>query len=241
MPDSHFSQRLALIACALFGLSPLAANSAEIEGYQVELIVLMHLNQSGSQAALAIPGDFSATLDFAQPVEQAEDEMVETAELPDVLDSFAESLPEPITQITTKSTRMEGVWQRLRSSADFRPLVYIAWEQSREINPENIRVSDYQVLYTESDKEGEISPVYQLDGLARFRRNRFLHINLDLEYRLLNDQQQPVETEALGIHRLRQQRQIRSERLEYFDAPFMGVLAYITPIEAEEPADNQSP
>ncbi|NNK50200.1 MAG: hypothetical protein HKO99_01245 [Xanthomonadales bacterium] len=90
---------------------------------------------------------------------------------------------------------------------------------------------------------------FRLDGSASLTRSRFLHLALDLQLR------QPAETEPLEapypvlnsdsrqivlpapasflVHDLKQRRQVRTGRMEYFDSPVMGVLAYITAIDTE--------
>jgi hypothetical protein len=88
---------------------------------------------------------------------------------------------------------------------------------------------------------------YRLDGSAVLRRTRFLHLDLDLQLR------EPVREEALPatytpqaeeferpppssflVHELKQSRQVKSGRMEYFDGPVLGVLAFSTSIEIEE-------
>ena len=42
----------------------------------------------------------------------------------------------------------------------------------------------------------------------------------------------PLPTSFL-IHKLKQSRQVKSQRMEYFDIPVLGVLAWITAFELE--------
>jgi hypothetical protein len=88
---------------------------------------------------------------------------------------------------------------------------------------------------------------YRLDGTARLSRSRFLHLALAVEWREpLFDTSQPAmgipsalpaESDGLRaepqpsgflVHRLEQSRPVRTERMEYFDGPVLGVLAWIT-------------
>lgn len=108
----------------------------------------------------------------------------------------------------------------------------------------------------ETDPFPEPTVHFALDGSASLVRSRFLHLQLDMQIR------EPIfEAEAAGdgllplrsadpegmeavlvpprptgfdIHHLDQRRQVRSGRMEYFDSPVMGVLAWITPIELED-------
>lgn len=104
---------------------------------------------------------------------------------------------------------------------------------------------------------------YALDGTVSLVRTRFLHLKLDLQLRealwemTSEDPAGPIHPLVPGtpppdeatsdtmpdqptmflVHALEQSRQVRSRRMEYFDGPVIGVLAWITPIalaEAEE-------
>jgi len=91
---------------------------------------------------------------------------------------------------------------------------------------------------------------YRLDGTANLMRSRFLHLSLDLQLR------QPIQNPAAAgepgdftsvsiqdqpslfqVYEIKQARQVRTGRMEYFDGPVLGVLAYIT--EVIEQAENE--
>ncbi len=96
------------------------------------------------------------------------------------------------------------------------------------------------------------SDFYQLDGTMQLRRSRFLHVYLDLVHRQLpepagsangfvrtNDlSANPVnnpDVSAPGdsiynIYTLKQNRQVKTGQLEYFDTPFLGALVFVTAI-----------
>lgn len=104
---------------------------------------------------------------------------------------------------------------------------------------------------------------YRLDGVATLKRTRFLHLDLNLQLREAIWNQDPVtETTVAGrlpeptpavipadesteyvppppsaflVHELKQTRQVKTQRMEYFDGPVLGVLAYITSIKVESP------
>jgi hypothetical protein len=44
---------------------------------------------------------------------------------------------------------------------------------------------------------------------------------------------QPVQPSSFQVHELKQSRQVRTGRMEYFDGPVLGVLAWITAVEEE--------
>lgn len=97
---------------------------------------------------------------------------------------------------------------------------------------------------------------HQIDGTVMLKRTRFLHLELDLELReavydemamtqALIAREEAVEGEfelpqpsSFLIHSLKQSRQVKSARMEYFDGPVLGVLAYITSVEIEEAVDQ---
>lgn len=101
---------------------------------------------------------------------------------------------------------------------------------------------------------------HQIDGTVMLKRSRFLHLKLDLEMReavydenaltqdmiareAMDSAELEVEEAVLPVpssflvHSLQQSRQVKSERMEYFDGPVISVLAYISSVEIEEPMD----
>ncbi len=101
----------------------------------------------------------------------------------------------------------------------------------------------------ETPQEPEIpgpAQYYRLDGTVTLRRSRFLHLDLDLQMRegiwepepLEIVSREPVIFERAGptsflLHELQQSRQVKTERMEYFDGPMLGVLAFITAIKVD--------
>lgn len=86
---------------------------------------------------------------------------------------------------------------------------------------------------------------YSLEGQIRLRRSRFLHVDLDISYRLpapstlqgLSGPPLQVRYQGYQTFTNVQSRQVRTNRLEYFDAPVLGVLVWITPIERSDETD----
>ena len=93
---------------------------------------------------------------------------------------------------------------------------------------------------------------YEVDGTVKLVRTRFLHLEFDLEMRapvydplemeevvetVLSDgsvmEPGPPRPTSFLIHELKQSRQVRTERMEYFDSPVLGVLAYVTLVDYE--------
>ena len=119
----------------------------------------------------------------------------------------------------------------------------------------------------ETDPFPEPTLYYALDGTVSLKRSRFLHLNLDLQWReaveippslsgqdALPDRmrgnrpvvdaasietiQSPGRPVEFRVHSMEQSRQVRSSRMEYFDGPVIGVLAWITTIVLEESAER---
>ncbi len=151
------------------------------------------------------------------------------------------------------------------------------------VKPGNLSAADGQTQDLVGDMELPDPVVqYRIDGTARLRKSRFLHLELDIEIReplaagrvkdaRVSGQPQPAAempaaalaiplpagngsepttqsaskpAEALyEVHRIRQSRQISTQRMTYFDGPVIGVLALVTRIEVpqDQPPDGQTP
>ena len=110
-------------------------------------------------------------------------------------------LPDDVSIVTQKSDQMDNAWRRLRSSQNYRPLVYTAWDQNRIDYYPPMRIHNEQVLDTrlqlptpvivadltsEDPLAAYRSTFFQIDGSLQLRRSRFLHLFLDLEFRETN-------------------------------------------------------
>jgi hypothetical protein len=198
----------------------------------------------------------------AELVTEADNPVTETTEDDSSNDPgmvLRDDLPDDLHVVTQKSSLVEAVWRRLRSSKNYRPLLYAAWEQNRTDYYPPMRVHNQEVMDTQLRPPTHIlvaelsaedplaayrSTFYQLDGSVQLRRSRFLHLFLDLEYRqgklqrsgspdLFTDSSSQTETDvANSIHVLKQNRQIRTNRMQYFDTPYFGALVLVTTIAA---------
>ena len=173
------------------------------------------------------------------------------------------NLPDDLSIVTQKSDVMDNAWRRLRSSQDYRPLVYTAWDQNRIDYYPPMRIHNEQVLDTQLRPPTPImvadltsadplaayrSNFFQIDGSLQLRRSRFLHLFLDLELREKNmnntvvaeilgagDSQPDTGSDMndpgiYGIYALRQNRQISTGQMQYFDTPYFGALVYVSNI-----------
>lgn len=78
--------------------------------------------------------------------------------------------------------------------------------------------------------------LYQLDGTVQLRRSRFLHLDLDLEYRLQPAERREPEqgnfNGATRIYHFNQSRQVNTGEMQYFDSPYFGALVLVTAVPA---------
>ena len=79
--------------------------------------------------------------------------------------------------------------------------------------------------------------VEELSAEARVTIQAFIMKKEAREEALEGEFEMPQPSSFL-IHSLKQSRQVKSARMEYFDGPVLGVLAYITSIEIEEAVDQ---
>lgn len=175
-----------------------------------------------------------------------------------VADIMNGNLPDELRTLTDKSATMDTVWRRLRSSQTYRPLLYAGWEQNRIDYYPPMHIHDAQLIDTQLRPPTNIvvadltaldplaayrSAFYQLDGSLQLKRSRFLHVFLDLELRELTQQDDsgaavPESVEmrpateggalAYGTYALKQNRQVNTGEMQYFDTPYYGALVYVT-------------
>lgn len=256
-------KRIALIALFIFSVPCLAESGA----YQVEVIIFRNLDvmaeplkSSSLRAFSHLPGLAAAgttTVLDADTGALAESE--NTAGEP-----VQSDLPDQFEFIGERSDYMNDVWRRLRASKAYRPLLWSSWRQNRvdyypPIRVHNEQMIDRQLRPPSRQWVADLtmddplhlyrSDFFQLDGSVQLRRTRFLHIDLDLEYRegfpvypedgQMNEQPaaaltatEPAGTTAPDtghfLHSLKQNRQIQTGKLHFFDTPALGALVFVT-------------
>ena len=247
-----------------------AETLAETGVYQVEVIVFRNLQATNESAEITELRSFSQFPDLEnaeqtdkQPRESS-DGSAESAEveLSNILSGY---LPDDVLVVTRKSDAMDNAWRRLRSSQNYRPLIYTGWQQNKVEFYPPMRIHDQQVIETRLNPPTQImiadlsapdplatyrSTFYQIDGSLQLRRSRFLHLYLDLELREVkphntidssfsdgNDLEIEIGSPAgesgnYGVFAIKQNRQITTSRMQYFDTPYLGALVYVTSIQS---------
>lgn len=252
---------------------------AESGAYRVEIILLHNLAMTAEAAEVETLRSFSSYPSLEEPVPPVEQALM-TGDGPDsepvaepatmqstTLDeetgevenseSRRFDLPDDLRVIMEQSRAVDDAWRRLRGSANYRPLLYAAWQQNRTDYYPPMRIHDQQVIDTQLHPPTSImvadltapdplaayrSNFYQIDGSVQLRRSRFLHLFLDLEFREPLPQQAATisngvsEAQDIGKYRvysLKQNRQVRTGQMQYFDTPQYGALVLVTAIAAD--------
>ncbi len=247
-----------------------SAALAESGAYRVEVIVFRNLGVLTESVAVDDLRSFLQFPSLEEPLQHKDLFNNPADETPDQLpDDLATvlryDLPDDLNVVTQKSTRMDAVWRRLRSSKGYRPLLYAAWEQNRTDYYPPMRIHDQQIIDTQLRPPTHImiadlaaedplaayrSSFYRIDGSVQLRRSRFLHLFMDLEIRE-EKPEIPVEPDFFGssetqtapgnsdqddiqrgVFALKQNRQVRTDRMQYFDTPYFGALVLVTAIKA---------
>ena len=149
--------------------------------------------------------------------------------------------PFPILRIHNEEViRIDDSWSEMREVPDNDESGEPDWRAWRFIY--DLESSEFGFAQLPRPKQ-----YYQMDGSVRLRRSRFLHVDLDLRYRMptaatvegVSGPPLAREYQGYRAYTLKQSRQIRSERMEYFDSPLLGVLVWVTRIEAPEDGVEQ--
>jgi len=249
---------------------------ADSGSYRVEVILLRNLAVTAEAAEVETLRSFSAFPSLEEPVLAVEQAFM-TSDGPDTMsgggpdakqtttldEESSETeeteprrldLPDDLLLILEKSRAVDDAWRRLRGSANYRPLLFAAWEQNRTDYYPPMRIHNEQVLETQLRPPTPVmvadltsadplaayrSNFYQVDGSVQLRRSRFLHLYLDLEFReQLPAQPAPISTglpaeqdsNKYRVYTLKQNRQIRTGQMQYFDTPQYGVLVLVTAV-----------
>lgn len=258
-PDTAMGLRV--VVAVLAALTPWWADEAvAADRYRVELLVFRNTDSAAEPAAVLALRAFRTAWDAS-----------ETA--PPEVPAALEQTGSTFQSLVTRLDRLGG----------YQPELTLAWEQSTLEYQPAVRVHDNEVilgvpylaagtvpeqaveinLLTEVPVAVRLLPTYRLDGTVQLRRSRFLHLDLDLEWRVddparfhaaplpgppgddgvldeegAEDDADPVERPPpapFRIHRLRQSRQVETDTMIYFDSEVLGVLARVTALQDPAP------
>ncbi len=167
----------ALLLATLCAAAPAFAAG---DRYRVEVIVFRNVGVPAEPVELDTVRRFSEAFEFDEP-----------------------SPPEAPTRLDKQDGTFANIWTRLERLADYEPLVRLTFEQTLFDYHPPVRLHDDEVMGEELRFPGNLAyidltraganggwfddyvmPLYRLDGTVQLRRSRFLHVDLDLEYRL---------------------------------------------------------
>lgn len=202
---SNSARLLQVSLLTLFSLLSTAALAGNTRWYAVEIIVFAdargsyHNSESWNQD-LAAP-------DFAHANVLA-----------------ASSSSQSFKAIDPSHFRLQGVWNRLRNSSDYKPLLHTGWIQPGL--PQNRAVGVKIEAGAPSATLGGARP---LSGVITVGLSRYLHLDANLLYRkaIAGGAEDAPRFET---YQLSESRRMRSREIHYLDQPMFGVVAIITPL-----------
>ena len=110
----------------------------------------------------------------------------------------------------------------LDADANYRVLLHARWAQ--DAGPK----SDTKWVYLHDARVGQA----ELEGVLRFYRGRFLHVDLEFLFRDQEARRPTSQPDGTGpLYRISEHRRIRSRDINYFDHPKFGALVRVTPLQ----------
>ena len=238
--------RIFLLSLAL-GACGISNAFAESGMYRVEVLVFNHMDSDAEPREQEEIRAFLDTADLDAPMVQPAPYRL------DVMSTVMQDAWRRLRNSASFKPLLFVTWEQTR--IDYHPPVRI---HDDEMVAEQLHFPyDIAFLDLRSDDVGSeyLAPYYRLDGSVQLTRSRFLHLRLDLEYRAdLLPRPEPVPEsreaalESLAetasqvlarspgpalVHALRQSRQVRTDDVQYFDTPYLGVLARVTTTSGE--------
>lgn len=198
----------------LLVILPLNANASS---YQVEIIIFENLHQDSdeeiSRTGLKLP-------DFTDSI------------ILDESDTADNSVFKPLPAGLYK---LGGVFNELKFSRNYRPLLHMAWQQPalNQARARSVRIRDID-NNVQSDSN---DPMIKLDGTIRIRSAQFLHADVDLFYFInslpesviqANSGSGTATTIQAEFAELKETRKMKLNELHYFDNPVFGLLLWVS-------------
>ena len=198
---------LALLGVAAAGRAQESATPERI--YDVELVIFRNLNATAYSTPEIDPvpeREDPALLDELAPEPEVSAPPV-TEPSPLEVPEEPAPLPEGYTELPQERRSLDAIEGALKRSAGYRPIAHIGWSQ-----PATSRTSAPIV-----DLDGPLAGT-GLTGTARLGVGRFLHFDLELDYR----------TEDGRVRTITQSRRMRNGERHYLDDPQIGVIVTVT-------------
>ncbi len=199
-------------------VSAQGADTASSALYDVELVIFRPLSPSTSAeewVTVVTPATVEPEQDPGGTLDATTDQPPGDATWPQQVVPAPEPQP-ALVAIEPSQQRLESIYATLRRSAGYRPLAHLGWLQ------EAVALGQGEPV----DLSPLIEPGVPLHASATLERGRYLHLTLELDLESPDDGRR---------YTIRQTRRMRSGERHYFDHPFFGAIALITP-HREEPA-----
>ncbi len=206
--------RLLLLPLQLLLLLPLLLSSvplhAETQWYEIEIIVFAHARES-----------YRESEHWKQDLPQPQFDSARSLTPPGSAGGSAFQALEP------SRYRLQGEWNRLQNSSEYRPLLHTAWRQ-----PGLSRGQAVGVLLESGAASAELGGAKPLSGVIKVGLSRYLHLDTNLLYRLPHKggSEGDVANVLFDTFQLSESRRMRSREIHYLDHPMFGVIALITPL-----------
>ena len=207
---------------ALLAMAFVSSNVNAARWYHVEMIVFKHLD-----AVLTAGEDWS--------VPERAPNFATAMDLIEQNSAIGKPAGQGFRALPGSALKLAGVYQRLRGSANYKPILHKAWRQPgysansvRQVyvstKPSSRRDTnsfDIELGRTSADDAGD-----WVEGTLGLQGGRLLHIGAKFVYR--NEE----ITTSIGEFR-----QIKLKQLHYFDHPLFGVIVQVTPYRADNTAE----
>lgn len=197
---SHRRVRTWLVALGLaLGLSSLSA-PAWAQTWRVDLLVFRYLRPIGEQGTAPAPPDLSSAI-----------ELTDTAALRRA----------GITLLPDEAFALHDHWKNLRLSAQFRPLIRLAWTQ-QDPPPRNgprLRLKAGEKMSVSDTYGLGAREIHEIDGSVALHLGRFIHLDTDMIY---TTPETPPESWMLS-----ESRRMRSDELHHLDSPRLAAIVRV--------------
>lgn len=219
-------RKISLLILSLWVISP--AQADEPRNYAVEVVVFEHLDMTARQNE---QWPTQATLTLPSPLVE--------------LGSGIES-KFGFRQLSRNNLRLAPEVRLLEESKNYRVLVHTAWKQPglEVANAVAVRLKRELPPLAEAPAGYDNTPK-SLDGSIKIILGRYLHAEVDMQYRDASSITTPtpttvplaiptdarlITTKTTPVYTLKQSRKMRSKELHYIDSPVLGVIVQIFPL-----------
>lgn len=183
-------------------------NALAARWYHVEVIVFEHLDPSLSGGEdWSVP---DRPPNFATAIE---------------LNDGAETGDRGFTALQGASFKLAGVYQRLRGSSNYKPVLHKAWRQpgysANSVRQVHISTRPNRDRLDQNLDINAARAEQWIEGTIGLQGGRLLHVGAKFVYR-----NSEVTTNIAEF------RQIKLKQIHYFDHPLFGVIVQVTPFRA---------